>query len=134
MISENTILSMEKAVRIDKFLWSVRLFKTRSKATEACKKKQVLLNDEPVKPSVKITAGNNIEIKRPPIIRSYFIKHILDSRVSAKLVPDYLEETTPESEFDKLRKARETGIVRAQGKGRPTKKERRQLDNLNPYK
>ncbi|MFO7879976.1 MAG: RNA-binding S4 domain-containing protein [Bacteroidota bacterium] len=125
---------MEKAVRIDKFLWSVRLFKTRSKATEACKKKQVLLNDEPVKPSVKITAGNNIEIKRPPIIRSYFIKHILDSRVSAKLVPDYLEETTPESEFDKLRKARETGIVRAQGKGRPTKKERRQLDNLNPYK
>ncbi|MFP4663348.1 MAG: RNA-binding S4 domain-containing protein [Bacteroidales bacterium] len=125
---------MEKAVRIDKFLWSVRLFKTRSKATEACKKQQVLLNDEPVKPSVRITAGNSIEIKRPPIIRSFFIKHILDSRVSAKLVPDYLEETTPESEFDKLRKARETGIVRAQGKGRPTKKERRQLDNLNPYK
>jgi ribosome-associated heat shock protein Hsp15 len=125
---------MDTNVRIDKYLWSVRLFKTRSKATEACKKKQVLLNDQPVKPSTSINEGDTFEIKRPPIIRTYRVKQLLDSRVSAKLVPEYLTETTPDAEFDKLQKARETNIIRPKGKGRPTKKERRQLDKLNPYK
>ncbi|MDA3820431.1 MAG: S4 domain-containing protein [Candidatus Delongbacteria bacterium] len=125
---------MAKETRIDKFLWCVRLFKTRSKATTACKKKHILVNDQDVKPSSKISTGDKIEIKRPPIIRSFYVIEILNSRVGAKLVEDYIKETTPEEEFKKLKKARETGIIRTKGKGRPTKKERRQLDKINPYK
>ncbi|MEA3449103.1 MAG: S4 domain-containing protein [Bacteroidota bacterium] len=125
---------MAKETRIDKFLWCVRLFKTRSKATTACKKKHILVNDQDVKPSTKISTGDKIEIKRPPIIRSFYVIETLNSRVGAKLVEDYIKETTPEEEFQKLKKARETGIIRAKGKGRPTKKERRQIDKVNPYK
>ncbi|MFO7790513.1 MAG: S4 domain-containing protein [Bacteroidales bacterium] len=125
---------METDVRIDKFLWSVRLYKTRSKATQACSKKHVLLNDQPAKPSSKVTEGDQIEIKRPPIIRSFYVKQILTSRVGAKLVDNYIDETTPESEFEKLKKARETSVIRPKGKGRPTKKERREIDKFNPYK
>lgn len=125
---------MAKETRIDKFLWCVRLFKTRSKATTACKKKHILVNDQDVKPSSKISTGDKIEIKRPPIIRSFYVIETLNSRVGAKLVEDYIKETTPDEEFQKLKKARETGIIRTKGKGRPTKKERRQIDKINPYK
>ena len=125
---------MEKEVRIDKYLWSVRIFKTRSKATQACKGRKVLLNDKYVKPSSVVRIEDKIEVKRPPIIRSFVVISILENRVSAKLVSDYLRETTPESEFEKIKKTRDTGIVRHKGKGRPTKKERRQLDKINPFK
>jgi ribosome-associated heat shock protein Hsp15 len=134
LIFELLLTTMENNTRIDKFLWCVRLFKTRSKATIACKKKRVLVNDQDVKPSAKISKGDRIEIKRPPIIRSFVVKETLDSRVGAKLVDNYIEETTPEEEYQKLKKARETTIIRTKGKGRPTKKERRQIDKLNPYK
>lgn len=128
------MLIMETEVRIDKYLWSVRVFKTRSKATQACKGKKVLLNDQYVKPSSLVRANDRIEVKRAPIVRSFVVKEILENRVSAKLVPDYMTETTPKSEFEKLKKSRDTGIIRHKGKGRPTKKERRQLDNINPFK
>ncbi|MGC9331359.1 MAG: RNA-binding S4 domain-containing protein [Bacteroidales bacterium] len=126
---------MEKESRIDKFLWCVRLFKTRSKATTACKKKHIIVNDRDVKPSSKITPGDKIEIKSPPIIRSFYVIETLNSRVGAKLVEDYIKETTPDKEYQKLKKAYyETGIIRTKGKGRPTKKERRQIDKINPHK
>ena len=121
------------AIRIDKFLWSVRLYKTRTLATEACKSKHILLNDIPVKASSTVKCGDKIEIKVPPIIRSFEVIQLLKNRVSAKLVPDFIKETTPEAEFDKLRNARESTTFREKGSGRPTKKDRRQIDKLNPY-
>ena len=82
----------EQTERADKFLWSVRLFKTRSKATEACKKKQVLINDLPIKASKLLQAGDEFKIKHPPVFKVYTIKEILHNRVGAKLVPDYLKD------------------------------------------
>lgn len=122
------------SVRVDKFLWCVRLYKTRSMATEACQSKHIIVNDLLVKPSAKISVGDKIEMKVPPIIRSFEVKALLGNRVGAKLVSDFLTETTPETEFEKLRLARETASFRERGTGRPTKKDRRQIDKLNPYK
>lgn len=121
------------SIRIDKFLWSVRLYKTRTIATEACKSKHVLLNDMPVKPSSTVKTGDTLEIKSPPIIRTFKVIALLRNRVSAKLVADYITETTPQVEFDKLRIAKETTTFRDKGTGRPTKKDRRDIDKFNPY-
>ncbi len=122
-----------KTMRIDKYLWAVRLYKTRTQATEACKSKHVLLNDLSVKPSSNVKCGDKLEIKVPPIIRTFEITQLLKNRVGAKLVADYLKETTPEIEFEKLRIARETSSFREKGSGRPTKKDRRDIEKYNPY-
>lgn len=118
-------------VRIDKFLWATRLFKTRSISSEAVKSHQVLLNELPVKPAQTVKPGDVISVKRNPIWRSYRIKDVLSKRVGAKLVDDYLEESTPEAELEKLEMMKMMpGYDRERGKGRPTKKERRDLDDL----
>ena len=92
----------EQTERADKFLWSVRLYKTRSKATEACKKKQVLVNDLPIKASKILQTGDEFKIKHPPVFKLYKIKEILHNRVGAKLVSDYLEDITPQEYIDTL--------------------------------
>ncbi len=117
--------------RIDKFLWAVRLYKTRSKAAEACKKKQVLSGDTFLKPSRMIQAGDEFKIKHPPVFRIYRIKQILHNRVGAKLVSDYIEEITPKEFSDTLDLINQrVSLNRKKGKGRPTKKERRDLENF----
>ncbi len=121
---------MEK-VRIDKFLWAVRLYKTRSQAAEACNKGQVLLNGNPAKPSKEVKTGDEIAVKHKVIHRRYKILQLLDKRVGAKLVPEYIEETTPEDDLMKLKLYQEyqrTAVPKRTEKGRPTKKQRRQLD------
>lgn len=125
---------MDSQVRIDKFLWSIRVYKTRSQATEACKKKHVLVNDHVIKPSGNVKKDDIIEVKKPPIIRTFTVLETLSNRVSAKLVSQYATETTPKEEYDKLRILNETTIYRERGEGRPTKKDRRLLEKLNPYK
>jgi len=127
-------MTKSESERIDKFLWSVRLYKTRTIATEACRGKHVLLNNQAVKASANVRIGDKIEIKVPPIIRTFEVKSLLSNRVSAKLVPEYINETTPEEAFEELRLVRKTGSTREKGSGRPTKKERRQIDKFNPYK
>lgn len=118
-------------LRIDKFLWAVRLFKTRSKSAEAIKSGQVFLNDRSVKPAQTVEVGDVVRVKRNPIQRSYRIKQPLQRRVGAKLVDQYIEECTPQTELDKLETMRlMPGFDRERGKGRPTKKERREWDNL----
>ena len=118
-------------LRIDKFLWAVRLYKTRSLSAEAIKSGQVLLNDRRVKPAQTIEPGDVVRVKRNPIQRSYRVKEVLKRRVGAKLVDRYIEECTPQSELDKLEAVRMMpGFDRPRGAGRPTKKERRDLDNL----
>lgn len=117
--------------RIDKFLWSVRIYKTRSMATEACRKGRVSIDDIPVKPSRQIKTGEIIQVKKPPVIYSYRLKEIPPSRVSAGLVDKYLEDNTPEEEKIKLDiRSKTASGYRYKGSGRPTKKERRDLDSL----
>lgn len=117
-------------IRIDKYLWTVRIFKTRTLATEACKSKKVLIDNKHVKASRIVKNGDIIEIKQMPIIRTYKVIDIPKSRVSAKIVKDFVIETTPEDELTKLKMANTNQIKRDKGSGRPTKKERRLLDKL----
>ncbi|MFO7851873.1 MAG: RNA-binding S4 domain-containing protein [Bacteroidota bacterium] len=117
--------------RIDKFLWSVRIYKTRSMATEACKKGRIIINDMQVKPARQVTIDEVIKVKKPPVLYTYRIKKIPPSRIAAKLVDDYIEDLTPAEEKIKLDiKQKTRATYRYKGSGRPTKKERRDFDKL----
>ena len=117
--------------RIDKYLWAVRIFKTRSDAAEACRTNKVLLNGSYTKPSRAVKPGDTIEVKRLPVVYTYRVVELVSSRQPARNVPLYCENTTPQSELDKLMVPRETiFITRDRGTGRPTKKERREIDTL----
>ena len=118
-------------MRIDKFIWAVRLFKTRSISATAIKGGQVLLNDSPVKAAQLVKTGDVIKVKRLPIWRTYKIKEILKNRVGAKLVENYIEDITPPEVLEQLEIMKlMPGYDRERGAGRPTKKERRSLDDL----
>jgi len=118
-------------VRIDKFLWSVRIYKTRSIASEACRKGRIIINDIPVKASRIVYSDEIITVKKLPVIYTYRVVEPIEKRVSAKLVSKYIEDLTPEEEKIKL-DIRHAGFTsyRERGTGRPTKKERRNLDRL----
>jgi len=120
-----------KTVRIDKFLWSVRLYKTRSIASDECRKGRVLIDKIQVKPSRLVAADEIVVVKKPPVNYTYRILEPIENRVSAKLVEKYLLDLTPEEEKIKLDVRQAAGIVfRDKGTGRPTKKERRLIDRL----
>jgi ribosome-associated heat shock protein Hsp15 len=120
-----------KSIRIDKFLWAVRLYKTRSIASEECRKGRIIINDIQVKPSRMVQQNEIIIVKKPPVVFSFRVKEPIENRVSAKLVPNFLEDITPESEKAKLDFRNSGGIIyRDKGTGRPTKKERRLIDRL----
>lgn len=118
-------------MRIDKFLWCIRLFKTRSLATDAIKREQVKLNDRIVKASAEVKPGEVIALREPPIWRSWEILAIPPSRVGAKLVPELIAERTSFDDLEKLEVAR---LAKAQnrdpGEGRPTKRDRRDMDRF----
>ena len=121
----------EENLRIDKWLWAVRIFKTRSLATNACKKDKVLINDQAVKPSRIVKLEDIIDVKMPPITRSYKVKGLLSKRMGAKYVVDYVQEITSEEELAKLEVLKTDHFGRRpRGAGRPTKKERRIIDKL----
>ena len=121
--------------RIDKWLWAMRVFKTRTIATVACKKGRVTIGDTPsgivAKPSRLIKIGDIINVRKPPITYSFRVKALTENRLGAKLVPDYLENITPQSEYDLLEVVKFSGfIARRKGLGRPTKREGRELANF----
>jgi len=120
-----------KPVRIDKFLWSVRIYKTRSIASEACRRGRIVINDIQVKPSRCVVRDEIITVKKLPVVYTYRIIQPVENRVSAKIVNNYIEDLTPEQEKIKL-DIRHAGFsgYREKGSGRPTKKERRSLDRL----
>ena len=124
---------IRKDIRIDKWLWTVRLFKTRSQATDACRKGKIMIRDMPVKPSHIVKLNEIILVKHPPAIFSYLVKGISHRRLPAKEVAEYTENITPQEELDKLVQADTFFIKRDKGTGRPTKKERRTLDHLRGY-
>lgn len=122
---------MENSVRIDKWLWAVRIFKTRSDAAEACRTNKVLLGGSYCKPSREVKVGDQISVKKGLITYTYKVLAMVSSRQGAKLVGDYAENITPQAELDKLNIPRETIFVqRDRGMGRPTKRERREIDSL----
>ncbi|MFZ2340097.1 MAG: RNA-binding S4 domain-containing protein [Bacteroidales bacterium] len=119
------------SVRVDKFLWSVRLYKTRSMASEECRKGRITINNIQVKPS-RIVEGNEIiTIRKPPVTYTYRVIKPIENRVSAKLVSNFIEDLTPEQEKIKLEISHSAFPgFRLKGLGRPTKKERRNLDRF----
>ncbi|MBK9512853.1 MAG: RNA-binding S4 domain-containing protein [Flavobacteriales bacterium] len=118
-------------MRIDKFLWCVRLFKTRSLATDGVRHEQVMLNNRLVKPSAEVKVGDVIALREPPIWRSWAIIGIPGSRVGAKLVPGLLHEQTTFEDLERLELARlAKAHHRDPGEGRPTKRDRRDMDRF----
>ncbi len=118
-------------MRLDKFIWSVRLAKTRSVATDACNGGKIKLNTTQAKASKEVKAGDQIELKKGIITRRYQILALPNGRVGAKLVEQYLKDITPETEILKWEKSRLVSVVtRDPGSGRPTKKERREIDEF----
>jgi len=124
---------MAKTVRIDKYLWAVRLFKTRTLATEACKKGRITVDDMPAKPSRGISAGDVIEVKKMPVTYSYRVLDPIEKRVGAKIVENFVEDITPQEELQKLQMQDDFFVKRDRGAGRPTKKERRLLDDIHDF-
>ena len=122
---------MKTEIRIDKWLWAVRLFKTRSIAVEACKKGKVLINNIAVKPSRNIKIGDIIQIKRPPVLYSFKVLALSENRMNAKLVPEFMENVTTPDQLELIELGKLAGNTgRLRGTGRPTKKERRDLDDF----
>lgn len=120
-------------VRIDKWLWAVRIFKTRTIATEAIKKGRVTVGDNPntVKPSRTIKVGDTVSVRKPPVTYTFRVLALTENRLGAKLVPEYMENITPQSQYDLLEIVKISGFVdRRKGLGRPTKREGRELSKF----
>ena len=119
------------SVRIDKWLWAIRVFKTRTLATEACKGGRVKMDGQNVKASREIKEGDVIDIQQGIIKKTFRVKVAAKNRVSAKLVPDLAEDLTPPEELEKQQMLRQLNHEkRDRGVGRPTKRDRRDIDSL----
>ncbi len=122
---------MAGSVRIDKWLWAVRIFKTRSQATEACKKGRVVVGDLPAKASREIHPGEVVKVKKAPLTRSFKVLEVAEKRMSAKRTPGFVEDITPAEELEIQETQKKMNwISRERGSGRPTKKDRRQLGDF----
>ena len=122
---------MADEVRIDKYLWAIRAFKTRSEAADACKGNRVKVNDADAKPSRTVKIGDRIEVRKAAVHYTWRVIGLIENRVGAQLVPQYAENLTPQSELDKLKAPVETFFVkRDRGAGRPTKKDRRTIEEM----
>ena len=122
---------MNTEARIDKWLWAARIFKTRTIAAAACKKGQVSLKGSPVKASRMIKVGDVVDVRKPPVTYSFRVLQAIERRVGAKLIPETLENITAPEQYEILEMNKISGFVnRAKGTGRPTKKDRRSLDEF----
>lgn len=124
--------------RIDKWLWAARIYKTRSMATAACKKGQVSINGTNVKPSRLVKEGETVNVRKPPVTYSFKVLQAIEKRVGAKLIPEILENVTSPQQYEILEMSKISGFIdRAKGTGRPTKKDRRSMeeftDNVPEY-
>ena len=125
---------MDETIRIDKWLWSVRVYATRSLATEECKKGRVTIGGVAVKPSRAVKIGEIILVRKNPVTYSYRVIELLGKRVGAKLVPTYMEDLTPAEELKKLDEAQGGALfTRDRGAGRPTKKDRRDIGKVTDW-
>lgn len=119
------------SIRVDKYIWAIRLYKTRSEATDACNGNKVQVNGVNAKASKPVKVGDVITTRKGPVQYTYKVLQIAEQRMGAALVPEFAENQTPESELAKAHAPKETFFVkRERGTGRPTKKERRVLDAM----
>ena len=125
---------MDEEIRIDKWLWAVRLYKTRSQAAEACRAGKVKFGGVPVKSSHTVKVGEVYELTIEQLHKVVEVKALLHNRVGAKLVPDYLLDRTPEEEYERIQMIRQYNFERRdRGTGRPTKRERREMDEFKGF-
>lgn len=118
-------------VRIDKWIWAVRIFKTRTIAADACKKGRVMIGDVIAKPSRMVKVGDVVSVRKPPVTYSFKVLALTENRLGAKLVSEYMENVTPQSQLDLLDVVRISGFIdRRKGLGRPTKREGRELSRF----
>ena len=124
-------MNKPEEMRVDKWLFAVRLFKTRSQATDACRNGKVKLNAAPAKAAKHTRMGDTIIVRQGPMTRTLKVIGLTERRVGAKLVSDFAKDETPEAEQEKLRLAkRDNGDNRNNSKGRPSKRERRLIDKF----
>ncbi len=122
---------MNEEARIDKWLWAARIFKTRTIAADACKNGRVAVNGTNVKPSRMVKVGDEVSVRKPPVTFTFRILKAIEQRVGAKLLPEIYENITPQDQYELLEMNRISGFVdRARGTGRPTKKDRRAMDDF----
>ena len=128
-MNQERLPKVSESARIDKWLWAVRIFKTRSVAADAIKNSRVTIGGSNVKPSHLIKAGDIVSVKKPPVTYSFKVLACIEQRVGAKLVPQVYENVTDPKQYELLEMSRISGFVdRARGTGRPTKKDRRAID------
>lgn len=117
--------------RLDKWLWAARIYKTRTLAADACKNGRITINGAQAKPSRTVKAGDKVGVKKPPVIYTFRVIQPIEKRVGAKLLPDILENITDPSQLEVLEMSKISGFIgRTKGTGRPTKKDRRALDEF----
>lgn len=122
---------MGNEARIDKWLWAVRIFKTRTIAAEACKRGRIMIKGGLVKPARMVKTGDVIEVRKPPIIYSFKVIQPIEKRVGAKLVSEFMENVTAPDQYEILEMSKIAGFIdRQRGLGRPTKKDRRELSEF----
>jgi ribosome-associated heat shock protein Hsp15 len=122
---------MANEARVDKWLWAARIFKTRSIAADACKNGRITINGITLKPSHIIKAGDTINVRKSPVTYSFKVLQAIENRVGAKMIPQVFENVTSKEQFELLEMSKISGFVnRARGLGRPTKKDRRSLDDF----
>lgn len=125
------VIPASETERVDKWLWTVRLFRTRSLATDACRAGSVAVNGQPAKASREVRAGEMVVVRQGLIHRTLAVLGVPRTRVSAKIVAGYCDDRTPPEEFEKVRRQPvQQFLARAKGAGRPTKRDRRLLDQL----
>ena len=120
-----------ESVRLDKWLWAVRVYKTRSDAAEACRASAVRVNGSIAKPSAKLRLGDSVRARTKALTRTLEVCGLIEKRVGAARVPEFADDQTPESEYEKAREQRANArVFRHEGGGRPTKKDRRDIERL----
>lgn len=124
-------MSNPNEARLDKWLWAARIYKTRTLAADACKNGRIAINGAQAKPSRSVKVGDEVSVRKAPVTYTFRVLQTIEKRVGAKLIPEILENITPPEQYEVLEMSRISGFVdRARGTGRPTKKDRRALDDF----
>ncbi len=124
------MMSVPEKVRIDKWLWAVRVYKTRSLAAEACKKGRIIINGLEVKPSHEVKTGEVIFIRKLPVVYTLKVRDLVHNRLPAQRVKEFADDLTSPEELEKLKLVDSAFFRRDKGTGRPTKRERRMMDDI----
>jgi ribosome-associated heat shock protein Hsp15 len=133
MSSQNNFAASVDKLRVDKWLWMVRLFKTRTVASDACNAGKVKINGVNCKPSREVKTGDELHVRIDQLQKTVQIIALPKTRIPAQYVPDFYIDKTPEEEYERIKQLATHVEYRDRGTGRPTKRDRRQLDYLKDF-